>query len=88
MYFNYISGLLIMRLRWRPLGLLVAALLLSFGALAQRPAALRGTVADSLSGRPLPGVSIGLVGQPGVPPPMPWGSFAWWAWRRVPAKCG
>ena len=31
---------------------------------AQRPAALRGTVTDSLSGQPLVGVSVGLVGQP------------------------
>lgn len=34
-------------------------------ALAQRTAALRGTITDSLSGRPLAGVSVGLVGQPG-----------------------
>jgi hypothetical protein len=33
--------------------------------LAQRPAALRGTVADSLSGQPLVGVRVALVGQPG-----------------------
>ncbi|RYY07811.1 MAG: TonB-dependent receptor, partial [Cytophagaceae bacterium] len=32
---------------------------------AQGTAALRGTVADSLSGQPLAGVSVGLVGQPG-----------------------
>ncbi|MFD1468146.1 TonB-dependent receptor [Hymenobacter caeli] len=32
---------------------------------AQRPAALRGTVTDSLSGQPLAGASVGLVGQPG-----------------------
>ena len=33
--------------------------------MAQRTAALRGTVTDSLSGQPLAGVSVGLVGQPG-----------------------
>ena len=34
-------------------------------ALAQHPAALRGTVTDSLSGQPLLGVSVGLLGRPG-----------------------
>ena len=34
-------------------------------AAAQGPATLRGTVADSLSGQPLAGVSVGLQGQPG-----------------------
>ena len=34
-------------------------------ALAQRTAALRGTVTDSLSGQPLAGVGVGLLGQPG-----------------------
>ncbi|TDN37139.1 TonB-dependent receptor [Hymenobacter sp. UV11] len=34
-------------------------------AWAQRSAGLRGTVADSLSGQPLAGVSVGLLGQPG-----------------------
>ncbi|UOQ98860.1 TonB-dependent receptor [Hymenobacter sp. 5317J-9] len=34
-------------------------------AAAQGPATLRGTVADSLSGLPLAGVSVGLQGQPG-----------------------
>ena len=34
-------------------------------AQAQGTATLRGTVADSLSGQPLVGVSVGLVGQPG-----------------------
>ncbi|MGI4872816.1 MAG: TonB-dependent receptor [Janthinobacterium lividum] len=50
-----------MRKFWLPglLGLLVQA------AAAQSPAALRGTVADSLSGQPLPGVSVALVGQQG-----------------------
>ncbi len=33
--------------------------------MAQRTAALRGTVTDSLSGQPLAGVSVALVGQPG-----------------------
>jgi len=42
------------------LGLLAAP-----AALAQRPAALRGTVADSLSGQPLAGVQVALLGQPG-----------------------
>jgi hypothetical protein len=32
---------------------------------AQGTAVLRGTVADSLSGQPLVGVSVALVGQPG-----------------------
>ena len=47
--------------------LLPVALLLGSApaALAQRLAALRGTVTDSLSGQPLPGVGVGLVGQPG-----------------------
>ncbi|MGI4742137.1 MAG: TonB-dependent receptor [Janthinobacterium lividum] len=45
--------------------LLSALVLLSApAAIAQRTAALRGTVTDSLSGQPLVGVSIGLVGQP------------------------
>jgi len=35
------------------------------GAAAQGTATLRGTVADSLSGQPLTGVSVGLEGQPG-----------------------
>ncbi len=48
----------------RPLALL-CALLWAGAATAQNPAALRGTVADSLSGQPLAGVSVGLVGQPG-----------------------
>jgi protocatechuate 3,4-dioxygenase beta subunit len=34
-------------------------------ALAQRLATLRGTVTDSLSGQPLAGVSVGLLGQAG-----------------------
>ena len=34
-------------------------------AQAQGTATLRGTVTDSLSGQPLAGVSVGLVGQPG-----------------------
>ncbi|WP_198172681.1 TonB-dependent receptor [Hymenobacter ginkgonis] len=45
--------------------LLVSTLFTLQTAAAQRPAGLRGTVADSLSGRPLAGVSVGLVGQPG-----------------------
>ncbi|MFD1872342.1 TonB-dependent receptor [Hymenobacter bucti] len=52
------------KLRWQYL--LPALVLLSApAALAQRTAALRGTVTDSLSGQPLAGVSVGLVGQPG-----------------------
>jgi hypothetical protein len=35
------------------------------GARAQGAASLRGTVADTLSGQPLEGVSVGLEGQPG-----------------------
>jgi outer membrane receptor protein involved in Fe transport len=46
-------------------GLLLVLLLLSQLAAAQSPAALRGTVTDSLSGQPLPGVRVALVGQPG-----------------------
>jgi hypothetical protein len=49
----------------RPVGLLLGLLLGAQAAVAQRPAALRGTVTDSLSGQPLAGVSVGLVGQPG-----------------------
>ena len=49
----------------RPLALLCAALLWAGAARAQRPAALRGTVTDSLSGQPLAGASVGLVGRPG-----------------------
>ncbi|MDJ0364137.1 TonB-dependent receptor [Hymenobacter sp. H14-R3] len=65
MQVNYFVGNFKQGLRWQSLGLLVAMLLLALGAQAQRPAALRGTVADSLSGQPLAGVSVGLVGQPG-----------------------
>jgi hypothetical protein len=50
----------IFRLCWLLLGLLGAP-----PASAQHLAALRGTVTDSLSGQPLAGVSVGLVGQPG-----------------------
>ncbi|MGI4761581.1 MAG: TonB-dependent receptor [Janthinobacterium lividum] len=50
--------------RWRPFGLLVL-LFMSRLALAQSSAALRGTVIDSLSGQPLTGVSVALLGQPG-----------------------
>jgi hypothetical protein len=49
----------------RPVGLLLGLLLGTQAAVAQRPAALRGTVTDSLSGQPLAGVSVGLVGQLG-----------------------
>jgi len=46
-------------------GLVALGLAATHSVAAQSPAALRGTVADSLSGRPLAGVSVGLVGQPG-----------------------
>jgi outer membrane receptor protein involved in Fe transport len=65
MQLTYFAGVYKLRLRWQPLGLLLTALLCSVGAMAQKPAGLRGTIADSLSGQPLPGVSVGLVGQPG-----------------------
>jgi len=45
--------------------LLGLGLLSAQAAQAQRPAALRGTVTDSLSGQPLAGVRVGLLGQPG-----------------------
>ena len=45
--------------------LALVALLSTLAARAQAPAALRGTVTDSLSGQPLPGVSVGLLGQSG-----------------------
>jgi outer membrane receptor protein involved in Fe transport len=48
---------------WHPWLLLVATLCYASAALGQG-AGLRGTVVDSLSGQPLPGVSVGLVGQP------------------------
>ncbi len=46
-------------------GLLVVACLLATSASAQNTATLRGTVADSLSGQSVAGVSVGLQGQPG-----------------------
>ena len=46
-------------------GLFVGLLLLVQVAQAQGAATLRGTVADSLSGQPVAGVSVGLQGQPG-----------------------
>jgi hypothetical protein len=49
---------------WRPFGLLLGLLLGSQVAVGQRSAALRGTVTDSLSGQPLAGVGVGLLGQP------------------------
>ncbi|NML65049.1 TonB-dependent receptor [Hymenobacter sp. RP-2-7] len=45
--------------------LVLAVLLRAAAAHAQAPAALRGTVTDSLSGQPLPGVRVGLLGLPG-----------------------
>ena len=46
-------------------GLLLLLVLFSPPVQAQRTATLRGTVADSLSGQPVVGASVGLVGQPG-----------------------
>ncbi len=46
-------------------GFLVGLLLLAQAARGQGAATLRGTVADSLSGQPVAGVSVGLQGQPG-----------------------
>ncbi|MDQ2770506.1 MAG: TonB-dependent receptor [Bacteroidota bacterium] len=46
-------------------GLLLGLLLITQLAAAQGTGSLRGTVADSLSGQPLAGVSVGLQGQPG-----------------------
>jgi outer membrane receptor protein involved in Fe transport len=46
-------------------GLLLVGLGAAHTAAGQGTAALRGTVADSLSGQPLAGVSVALVGQPG-----------------------
>jgi len=54
------------------LGLLAAPV-----ALAQRPAALRGVVADSLSGQPLAGVRVALLGQPGGTATDALGQFRW-----------
>jgi hypothetical protein len=58
----YIINLLKNKFLWGALGL---GLLAAPAARAQRPAALRGTVADSLSGQPLAGVRVALLGQPG-----------------------
>ena len=46
-------------------GFVCVALLFGPHAFAQGSASLRGTVADSLSGQPVAGVSVGLLGQPG-----------------------
>ena len=46
-------------------GLIIGLFLWAAAARAQGTATLRGTVADSLSGQPLAGVSVGLQGQPG-----------------------
>jgi len=46
-------------------GLWALGLAATHSAAAQSTAALRGTVTDSLSGQPLVGVSVALVGQPG-----------------------
>ena len=46
-------------------GLILGLLLWAAAAGAQGTATLRGTVADSLSGQPLAGVSVGLEGQTG-----------------------
>ncbi len=58
----YLIKLLKNKTLWGILGL---GLLAAPVALAQRPAALRGTVADSLSGQPLVGVRVVVLGQPG-----------------------
>ena len=50
---------------WAWWGFLVGLCLLAHGSRAQGLATLRGTVADSLSGQPLVGVSVGLQGRPG-----------------------
>lgn len=51
--------------RWGSTCLLLLLLaLLAQAAQAQRTATLRGTVTDSLSGQPIPGVSVGVLGQP------------------------
>jgi len=64
MHFRYLFNSLLAG--WpRQLRLLAGLLFLSRLALAQSPAALRGTVTDSLSGQPLAGVRVGLLGQPG-----------------------
>jgi outer membrane receptor protein involved in Fe transport len=65
MQVNYFVGNFKQRLRWQSLGFLVLLLLLAGAAQAQRSAVLRGTVADSVSGQPLAGVRVGLMGQPG-----------------------
>ena len=57
---DFQSGLL-----QRALSVLFLLLFLGGAAQAQGTATLRGTVADSLSGQPLVGVSVGLQGQPG-----------------------
>ncbi|RSK46019.1 TonB-dependent receptor [Hymenobacter perfusus] len=48
-----------------PVGLGLAASLCAADAQAQTTATLRGTVADSASGRPLNGVSVQVLGRPG-----------------------
>ena len=50
---------------WVLWGLLLGLGLMGQPTQAQGTATLRGTVADSLSGQPLAGVSVGLRGQPG-----------------------
>jgi len=57
-----INKLLKNSIAWQVLGL---GLLSSQVVVAQRTAALRGTVTDSLSGQPLAGVGVGLLGQSG-----------------------
>ena len=50
----------------RRVGVVLLVFLVSaYQAWAQSPATLRGTVADSVSGQPMAGVSVGLQGQPG-----------------------
>ncbi|RFP66965.1 TonB-dependent receptor [Hymenobacter lapidiphilus] len=50
---------------WIATSIMLAACGFGHDAQAQNTAVLRGTVADSLSGQPLVGVSVGLEGQPG-----------------------
>ena len=70
---------LLKKIRSRPSllgwGLWLAVLFFAQSALAQAPATVRGSVADSLSGRPVAGVSVGLEGQPGGTVTDPLGNF-------------
>ena len=65
MIFSYSFTLYLGRAVRSGCGLLVLLVFFSPIARAQGTATLRGTVADSLSGQPVGGVSVGLEGQPG-----------------------